>query len=582
MPPKALPSSHSVEPSIVVGVLTIVLAVVVCYRPSLRGDLILDDDILLTANRLIRSPHGLSRIWFSLDSIDYWPLTNTSLWLEWRLWGMNPAGYRLTNLALHFVTCALVWRILRRLSVPGAFAATLLFAVHPVNVESVAWVAQRKTLLASLFVLLSVHFHLRAGEGRHRIRSVDGYGWTRDHSLSLAMFVLAMLSKTSAVVLPVLLLGLIGWKRRVTRADLLRTVPFWLVAGILGIVSIWFQAHGFDRSIRNLGALDRILGAAAAVWFYLGKALWPLDLSLIYPQWNVRSDEWRWWVPAVSMGVVSAALWRWRRGYGRALLFTWGYFCIALIPVLGLIDVAFMAHAWVADHYQHLALLGPVTLIAATWAQLVARADGPRRAAIIALAVITLAVLGSLSVRQSRLYADAVTLYTHTVERNPSSWLAQNNLGSALYAAGRPAEAVLHCRQAVQLDPSSAKAHSNLSSALRETGRLGEAIAEGETALRLRPHFAEAHNNLGAALLDAGRVDEAILHFERSIAIDPELANAHNNLGIALGRAGRVNEAIRQFDTALRLDPVHPDAAFNRDVAVGMRNAAVVERESLR
>ena len=248
------------------------------YLPSLANGFIWDDDISLTQNPAILSGDGLRQFWFTTETPDYWPVTATTLWAEWRLWGMNPLGYHVSNLALHLAEVALLWAVLRRLRVPGAAVAALLFALHPVNVESVAWITQRKNLVALLFFLLSIYAFVRAEEGAR-----SAYG------LSLFAFVLALLSKGSVAVLPVVLLGLIAYRRRLERRDLLRLLPFFLVAGALTLVDIWFQGHHLAaaETIRSAGAVERILGAGAVVWFYLSKALLPIHLLLPYPQWRI-------------------------------------------------------------------------------------------------------------------------------------------------------------------------------------------------------------------------------------------------------------------------------------------------------
>ena len=280
------------------------------YRPSITGGFILDDDRLIYDNDLIKASDGLCQFWCTTKADDYWPVTNSTFWIEWRLWGMNSTGYHVTNLILHIVEALLIWIILRKLSIPGAFLAALIFAVHPVNVESVAWIAQRKNMMAMLFFLLSILWYLKdttvptASVGMaptcprrihcplaslHPSPSIlHSSLW---YWLSLAAFVLAMLSKGSVVVLPVLLLGIIWWLRPLTRLDLMRTAPFFLVAAVLAGVNVWFQTHGHGEVIRIASFSERLLGAGGVVWFYLYKALLPLDLDFVYPQWHIQSRQ---------------------------------------------------------------------------------------------------------------------------------------------------------------------------------------------------------------------------------------------------------------------------------------------------
>ncbi len=269
---------------VLIGILTIAGLVVAAYWPSLEGGFIWDDRLYLTHCDLIKAPDGLYRFWFTTDPIDYWPVSNSSLWLEWRLWGMDPAGYRITNLVLHICVGLLIWAVLKRLAVPAAFLAALLFVVHPVNVESVAWIAQRKGLLAMLFGLLSMLWYLKPEEEKSRRGEEEKGGWNRWYWLSLSAFLLAMLSKGSVAFLPVVLLAILWWRRRrITLADAATTIPFFLVALALTAVNIWFQAQHAGAGIRQARFGERLAGAGDDLWFYLAKDFLPIDLSFIYP-----------------------------------------------------------------------------------------------------------------------------------------------------------------------------------------------------------------------------------------------------------------------------------------------------------
>ncbi len=368
--------------SVLAGAAAIALIAFLAYLPSINGGFILDDDVLLTKNKLIQSADGLRRFWLTTEPGDYWPATNSTLWFEWRLWGFSPSGYHVTNLALHIVEALLICVILRKLSIPGAFLAALIFAVHPVNVESVAWIAQRKNLMALLFFLLSIFWYLKTDTPiRHSGPRLMGMASTPNFSsfvlhpssfyrwywLSLLAFVLAMLSKASAAVLPLLVLLIVWWRRRFTRWDILRTAPYFLVVAALGAVNLWFRAHGAGGEVRIAGFMECLLGAGGVVWFYLYKAILPLSLVFVYPQWEIHVGNMLWWLPLISAVVVTAALWFYKDGWGRPLLFAWGFFCLSLLPVMGFMDVGFMEHSLVADHYQHIAIIGVIALAAAGW-----------------------------------------------------------------------------------------------------------------------------------------------------------------------------------------------------------------------
>ncbi len=561
---------------VLAGAALIVAAVVIAYLPSINGGFIWDDKMLLSNNQIIIAPDGLYRFWCTTETIDYWPVSNTTFWLEWRLWGMNSTGYHVTNLILHIATTLLIWVILRKLSIPGAFFAGLIFAVHPVNVESVAWIAQRKGLLAMLFCLLSILFYLQAKMQlllRNRGPAVDRWYW-----LSLGAFVLAMLSKGSVAVLPVLLLVIVWWQRPLTRRDIVRTAPFFVVAVVLAGVNVWFQTHGTGQVIRSASFWERLLGAGGVVWFYLYKALLPLDLVFIYPQWHIEAGNLLWWLPLMAAVAVTVVLWRYREGWSRPFLFVWGFFCVALLPVLGFIDVYFMKFSLVADHYQHLALIGVITLVAAGLSVWHERVQGVARWAANTVAVVVVGTLTVLTCEQSGLYSSEMTLYQATLEKNPDSCMAHNNLGNALFQAGRTEEAFEHYQQALRIKADYPEAHFNLGVALVQAGRLPEAIEHFQHTLRLDHNFFEAHLNLGLIMAKANRFPEAIESFQQAVKLKSDYPNLQYNLGLALAKAGRQKEAIESFQQALRLNPDSPEAHNNLGILLfqtGRSQAAI-------
>ncbi len=560
----------------------LVVTTCMAYLPALRGGFILDDDIYVTNNRLLTAPDGLYGLWLTTEPIDYYPISNSTLWIEWRLWGLHPTGYHVTNLLLHIAAALLVWTVLRNLSIPGAYLAALLFAVHPVNIESVAWISQRKGVLAMVFFLLSILWYLkvvpqspdsdesRVAEQSNRLCDPN---WGRWHWLSLLAFLLAMLSKGSVATLPLVLLLIVWWQRRqITMWDLTGIAPFFLAAVLLSGVNIWFQSHNVDDVIRSVSFGERLLGAGAVAWFYLSKALLPINLVFVYRQWHIEVDNLRWWLPLLAALGVTVVLWR-KRGncWGRPLLFAWGFFGAALVPVLGFIDVGFMKYSLVADHYQHIAIIGVVALVAAGCSAGQDRAPGTLRSAATAAVIVLVGVLTFLTWQQNRLYRDPITLYQATLENNPDCWLVHNNLAAALNDADRPQEAIEHCQQALRFktdNTESSNTNNNLAVALVRLGKLSEAIAQYQEALRLAPDSADVHNNLGNALLDAGHPQEAIEHFQQALRLKPNYAEAYSNLGNALFDLGRLNDAIEHYQQALRIRPTYAGAHNNLGIAL--------------
>ncbi|MGD0383572.1 MAG: tetratricopeptide repeat protein [Thermoguttaceae bacterium] len=564
--PSALRLRVSARIALIVG------AVLIVYLPSISGGFILDDDNLLTNSPIVKTSDGLYRFWCTSEAPDYWPVTNTTFWIEWRIWGMHPTGYHITNLILHIVASLLIWLILRKLSIPGAFWAAMIFAVHPVNVESVAWIAQRKNLMAMFFFLLSILCYLKAemhSPPQNRLYRPQVSRW---YWFSLTAFVLAMLSKGSVAILPVLLVEIVWWLRHITRWDLLRTAPFFLAAVTLTGVNVWFRTHGLEVAFRNAGFIERMLGAGGAVWFYLDKALFPVDLTFVYAQWHIKVDNPLWWLPLLAVLIVTSVLWRYQKGWSRPFLFAWGFFCIALIPVMGFVNVGFMKHSLVADHYQHIALIAVIALAAALWSTWYRKAQGAVHWSVMILPIVAAGALAFQTWAQSGLYYDKITLYQVTLEKNPEFWMGQYNLGNALADVNRLSEAIEHYKQALQLNPDYFKAHNNLGVALVQAGQYQEAIEHYRQSLKLNPDYPDAYYNLGIILDKTGHTQEAMKNYEQALRLKPNDPEVHNNLGKIFLDIGRLPEAIEHFEQALRLNPDYPTAHYNMGKAFVKKN----------
>jgi hypothetical protein len=459
----------------------IVLVTLAFYLPAVDAGFVFDDDHFLTANPLIHAPDGLRRFWLTADAEDYFPLTSTSLWLEWRLWGKGPTGYHVVNLLLHAASAVLVWRVLKRLNVPGAWLAGLIFGVHPVNVASVAWITERKNALALPLCLLSALLYLRFESSRR---------W-RTYAAALTVFFLALLSKTSVVMLPLVLLGCAWWQRgRVTRKDALRALPFFALAGALAAVELWFHSHHVLTHIaaRPEGFFSRTAAAGWSVWFYLYKALLPWKLAMVYPRWNVDPRALAAWLPDLALLAGLALAWRYRRSsWGRPLLFAAGYFIVSLLPVLGVADISFMKYSLVADHWQYVAIIGVIALAVAAgvrgWERL---PPTPRKQVVVGL-VVLVAALGVLTWMRCDVFETNVTLWSDTELKNPHSYIVEVNLGNAHLAdAGSEKDlrvaqaevrlAVTHYRAAVRLDANEPEAHADLAAAAEVRRLLNEEL----------------------------------------------------------------------------------------------------------
>ena len=526
--------------------------------------MIWDDNEHITRPAL-QSFHGLWEIWFHLGATQqYYPLLHSAFWLEHRLWGDSMLGYHLLNLFLHTAGALLVVLIVRRLALPGAWLAGLIFALHPVCVESVAWVSEQKSTLSGVFYLASALTYLRFDETRRR----SLYFW------ALGLFVLALLCKTVTATLPAALLVVFWWKRGRLEweRDLRPLVPWFGLGATCGIFTAWVERTviGAEGATYNLSLVQHILLAGRIICFYAGKLAWPSTLMFSYPRWQVDPTVWWQYLYPLGVAAVAVCLW-WLLPRRRGPLAGFLIFVGTLFPVLGFLHVFPFQFSYVADHFQYLASLGIIVPMAYVLTYLTALA-WPKKSAHTAVLVMLIAALGILTWRQTRMYSDAVTLYRTTIARNPASWLTHYNLGGTLaQLPGGEAEAIEEFRTALRIRPNYALAHNSLGYLLaKQPDRLPDAIAEYQAALRIDPGYALAHNNLGIALAQIpGRMPEAIAEFQSALRIRPRYVNAHMNLANALAQMpGRQADALAEYQAALRLEPDKAQAHTNQGIVL--------------
>jgi tetratricopeptide (TPR) repeat protein len=542
----------------------LVVVTIVAYLPAMRAGFIWDDDDHLTANPAVAAPNGLHYIWSSLAISRYYPLTLTSFWAQRQLWGLHPMPYHIVNILFHAANGVLVFFLLRRLRIPAAWLAAMVWTIHPVNVESVAWITELKNTQSGLFFFLSLLLYLKFAE-RTRQRWYISAFW---YGLAFVCGVAAMLSKASTVVLPLALLLGVWWQRGYwERADAARAAPFfglaWLISG-LTIIEQRGQIEKKGTQEWSLGIAGRILVASKALWFYVGKLLWPVNLVFVYPRWEIVTNSVGSWLAVAAIVAVLVALFVFhRQPWARAGLLGLGFFVAGLLPALGFFNVYYFRFSFVGDHFQYLASLGVVALAVSGIAYVLARGGlwlAPAGNGICAAVVVTLAVL---TWRQTFVYHDVETLWRETLVRNPNAWMPHYNLGIALSDQGRNDEAIAQYREALRLKPDYAEAHSNLGSALGQEGKLAEACEHWEAALRIKPDMAEPHYNLGFVAAHAGRTGDAIRHWEAALRIKPKYPELHYNLGILLQQAGRNSEAMEHYRAALDINPGVAEAQYN-------------------
>ena len=576
---------------------------ILAYQPAWHGGLLWDDDNCTTPPEL-RSLDGLRRIWFQpRATAQYYPLLYTSYWVQQRLLGDSPSGYHLVNLLLHIGCVVLVLKILRFLRVPGAELAAIIFALHPVNVETVAWIAERKNTLSGIFALAATFSYLKFDENRSR----------PSYALAIGLFLLGLLSKTAIVTLPLAWLMIFWWKRGAIswRRDVVPSIPFFFLSAAAGLVTRWFEntGIGYKTTILDLSLLDRCLIAGRAFWSQLGKLLWPSNLMFVYPRWEINAGVWwQYLFPLAVLGLLGV-LWNFRR-WSRAPFAGVLIYLFLLLPSLGFLNIYFFIYSFVADHWQYLACLGIITPCASGIVLLAGhfkRWQGWIEPGVILLVAGTLFLLTS---QQSRMYTDIETLYRATIARNPTCWMAQVNLGNILYQSnrvpeamdlfnlamgikpavahyslgnallqkGRTSGAIEQYKEALRIDPNYAETQNNLGNALLLIGQTSKAIDQYQQALRINPGNAKTHNNLGNALVQTGRAAEAIDHYKQALRIHPTSADAHNNLASALAQMGRISEAIEQLKAALRIKPHDIDTQNNLTKLEALQKTAPAHR----
>ena len=551
------------------GILALGLLVGVGYLPAALWGGFVWDDRVFTESAPVRAASGLWWIWFSPSDIEseghYWPLTYTTFWIEHKLWGYDPTGYHVVNVVLHFANALLLWRLLARLTVPGAWAIAAVFAVHPLHVESVAWVIERKDVLSGAFYLAAFLTYVRFAASRgdpHRAQMKGAMARWRHYFFALALFALGMLCKSIVVTLPVALSICHWWQRgRITGADMLRLAPFFAVG--LGIATADMSYYEEDIAV-DYSPLERVLIAARALWFYAGKLLCPVGLAVIYPHWEIGVADPMAWGYVVTGFAVGAALYGFRHRIGRGPLAGALFFAVTLSPVLGFIDYGYMQFSFVADRYQYLAGIGVLAVIVGSAVHRAGRLPGAWQKAIL---IIALGILGTLTWRQAGIYRDEVTFFNHIISHNPTARNAHLNLGKALFEAGRREDGLAAIQIAVAQRPNSFKAHYSAGLMLMHLSRLDEAEQHLRRAVELNPNHRDAHYSAGMVLSGLDRIDEAERHYLRAVELDPSHFQALTNLGAMLISNGRFADAERHLRRALGINPHDSKALHNLALA---------------
>jgi Tfp pilus assembly protein PilF len=525
------------------------LAVLAVYWPALRGDWLWDDDLDISGNAVITNPMGWWTIWFSPnDLVDFYPLKNTVQWMEWQLFGLETLGYHLVNVFLHILGACLVWRLLSKFNLKYAWLGGLLFAIHPANVESVAWMAELKNTLSLPPFLLAMCAWI----------DYDARGERRDYFKSWLLFLVAMLCKSTMVMFPVVILLYAWWKRgRIGRQDIKLSAPFFALSLLLGLVTVVLQNRpAFNPGVVVIGGpLSRLACAGGALSAYFLHGIAPFHLMPIYPQWPVESPTLLQFAPWVVCGGIFYGCWRKRKTWGRHVLLGLGFFLITLAPFLGFKTISFMKYTWVMDHFLYIPIIGLVGLATAGFSLIQKHLSPASRPVGLGVAATVLAFFAWESFTYAAVWVNHEALWSHTLEYYPDSWLAHRNLGNVWMRAGRLPEAMAEFQKAIAIKPNYAEAHSDLATTLQKGGHVPEATGEFEATLQIDPRNLVALNNLGVICWQARKWSEAETYFKRAAQAAPDDVDVLYNLGLVFMQENRAQDAVEQYEQALRIDP---------------------------
>ena|SRR3989339_117341 len=560
---------------IIIGSSFIFLITLFSYAPAIRNGYIWDDDDYVLNNLLIRSPNGLKNIWFDFSAAkifthQYYPMVFTSFWIDYQLWRLNPFYYHLVNIILHSFNAIIIFLILYKLKVHGAWFAAFIFALHPVHVESVAWISERKNVLSTFFYLLAVLSYikyLKLGESLSKdtgLKPFDKY--QTFYFISLFLYICALLTKTVTCSMPVAILLLLWWKqKKIFFKNLLPLIPFFIIGFIMGILTIWVEKNfvGARGIVWDFSIIDRFLIAGRAIWFYVSSLLWPNNLIFIYPKWQIDSGIWwQYLYPAsvIAILIISVFL---QKFISNALLIALLFFIITLAPALGFIDIYPMKFSFVADHFQYLASIGLITIWVAGIAILFKK-FGKNLNWVKYIIFLTILTLFSRKVwLQSHIYKDQMTLWQDTIIKNPAATLAHNNLSILYYNQGEYEKSIEECQRVIELDPKEFRAYINLGNTYKMQKKYNKAIIAYQKAIELNQNSEIAYNNLGNLYREQSKYNDAIIAYQKAIKSNPIFFNAYNNLAFLYSKNNENDKAVQIYEIFLQKNPYETTAYNN-------------------
>ena len=564
-----------------IEVVAIILLTLLIYFSSLTNGFIWDDDDYVTNNFSIQKTEGLKEIWFSYKTPQYYPMVFSSFWLEHKLWGLDPTGYRAVNLIFHIFNALLVYIILLVLYRPLALPAALIFAVHPVQVETVAWITERKNIFGAFFYLLTTFFYIRFYDTQRKL----------DYGLALLSFILALLSKSvtsTFVIVPLLVRWWQGHKFRML--DLIQLVPFGLLGMLAGLNTVYLEVVrvGAAGSTWSLPLLGKIVLPGKIILFYVYKLAFPTELIFFYPRWHIDpSVPWQ-WLPIACVASILGLLYFYRAKIGRGAFALFLCFVASLFPALGFFNVYPMMYAYVADHFQYIASISMIILLCASAGFVAQRMvfdrfaldSKTRRMVYVCALVLIVSFLGFKSYSYTKAFENRETLFADVIQKNPGAWMAHNNLGMVYISQGKISQAVDRFQATLKIKPKDCTALNNLGNIHKAQGLWEKAREAYETCLAADPTYATAYNNLGLVHVHSGDLQQARDLFEKAVALDPMAHSAHLNLGRLYLQQKQYDRALDHYSKALAIHPYYVEAHLQRGLVYAQTGARDKAREA--
>ena len=518
----------------------------VIYYPVLQAGYIWDDDAYIINNSNLLDLGGLFKIWFDVFSIpQYYPLVHSTFWIEYQLWGLNPLGYHFTNVIIHIFNSLTLLMILNKMQIKYALFIVYLFCWHPVHVESVAWITERKNVLSLFFFLSSLNVFLNFYNNHRKNLYIA----------SLALFILALLSKTTACVLPVTIVLLVWYHKRKFQLDTVKLVVPYAILGLgFASLTIWLErthvgASGIDW---DYSFPERLIIAGKGLWFYIFKLVFPYRLTFIYPKWVINSADLAAYTYMAGFIFLLAITFRLKKKIGIAFFIALLMYTVSIFPALGFFNIYPMRYSFVADHFQYLASISILCLL------------GNLIGANKIMQVLFILVFAALTHLQTYIYSNQEVLWKDTIRKNPKGWMAHNNLGLYFMHQERFKEAQFHFSEAIErTPPDPSEILTNQGNLFFLLKNMSGAIQTYEKAIAENPANIKPYLNLANLLLKQGQLDAARRNYFLVLEKDPKNATAYNNLGVIYGKLGDPEQANKYFKKTLQINPTHPSALAN-------------------